>query len=153
MRPSHSSIEVAQRAGIAGGSTSTEEVVNILLWVLQVLLAVAFLAHGVMMLNPPPDIAVQMNAAIPRWFSVFIGVSEVLAAIGLTLPGVARVMPWLVSWAAGGIMIVMISATVFHISRGENSSAAVTFVLLIIATFVAYERSRVHPIAARRSVA
>jgi zinc transporter ZupT len=94
-----------------------------------------------------------MNAAIPRWFSVFIGVSEVLAAIGLTLPGVARVMPWLVSWAAGGIMIVMISATVFHISRGENSSAAVTFVLLILATFVAYERSRVHPIAARRSVA
>ena len=89
---------------------------NILLWVLQVLLAVAFLAHGVMMLNPPPDIAVQMNAAIPRWFSVFIGVSEVLAAIGLTLPGVARVMPWLVSWAAGGMMIVMISATVFHIS-------------------------------------
>jgi len=47
----------------------------------------------------------------------------------------------------------MISATVFHISRGENSSAAVTFVLLIIATFVTYERSRVHPIAARRSVA
>ena len=106
MRPSRSSIEVAQRAGIAGESTSTEEVVNILLWVLQVLLAVAFLAHGVMMLNPPPDIAVQMNAAIPRWFSVFIGVSEVLAAIGLTLPGVARVMPWLVSWAAGGIMFV-----------------------------------------------
>ena len=60
---------------------------NILLWVLQVLLAVAFLAHGVMMLNPPPDIAAQMNAAIPRWFSVFIGVTEVLAAIGLTLPG------------------------------------------------------------------
>jgi uncharacterized membrane protein YphA (DoxX/SURF4 family) len=127
--------------------------VNILLWILQGVLAAAFLAHGVMMLNPPPEIAVQMNAAIPRWFSLFIGVSEVLAAIGLTLPGMTRVMPWLVSWAAVGIMIVMISATGFHLVRNENSSAAVTFVLLIMATFVAYERWRVHPIAARTSAA
>ena len=90
------------------------------------MLAAAFLAHGVMMLFPPPEIAVQMNASLPRWFSLFIGVSEVLAAIGLTLPGLTRVMPWLVSWAAAGIMIVMISATVYHLARGENSSAAVT---------------------------
>jgi uncharacterized membrane protein YphA (DoxX/SURF4 family) len=127
--------------------------VNILLWILQVVLAAAFLAHGVMMLNPPPEIAVQMNAAIPRWFSLFIGVSEVLAAIGLTLPGMTRVMPWLVSWAAIGIMIVMISATVFHIARSENSSAAITFVLLLMATFVAYARLRRLPIAPRRRMA
>jgi putative oxidoreductase len=126
--------------------------VNILLWVLQVLLAAAFLAHGVMMINPPPEVAVQMNAAMPRWFSLFIGVAEVFAAIGLTLPGMTRVMPWLVSWAAAGIMIVMISATVFHIARSENSSAAITFVLLLIATFVAYARWRTLPIAPRRRV-
>ena len=122
---------------------------NILLWVLQVLLAAAFLAHGLMMLFPPPEIAVQMNASLPRWFSLFIGVSEVLAAIGLTLPGLTRVMPRLVSWAAAGIMIVMISATVYHLARGENSSAAITFVLLIIATFVAYARWRTFPITPR----
>ena len=122
---------------------------NILLWVLQVLLAAAFLLHGVMMINPPPEVAVQMNAALPRWFSLFIGVAEVFAAIGLTLPGMTRVMPWLVSWASAGIMIVMIAATVFHIARSENSSAAITFVLLLMATFVAYERWRVHPIVPR----
>ena len=47
-------------------------------------------------------------------------------------------MPWLVAWAAGGIMIVMVSATVFHLVRGEMSSAAITLVLLAMATFVAY---------------
>jgi len=127
--------------------------VNILLWVLQVLLAAAFLAHGLLLLMPPPDIAAQMLMSLPRSFWVFLGVAEVAAAIGLTLPGLARVKPWLVAWAAGGIMIVMISATGYHIVRGEISSAAVTFVLLLMATFVAYMRLRVMPIAARRSLA
>ena len=124
---------------------------NVLLWVLQVLLAVVFIAHGLMLLMPPPDIAAQMLMSLPRWFWVFLGVAEVAAAIGLTLPGLTRVMPWLVSWAAAGIMIVMISATGYHIIRGEISSAAVTFVLLIMATFLAYERSQVLPIAPRKS--
>ncbi|HYJ95448.1 MAG TPA: DoxX family protein [Vicinamibacterales bacterium] len=126
---------------------------NILLWVLQVLLAVVFIAHGLLLLMPPPEIAAQMVMSLPRAFWVFLGVAEIAAAIGLTLPGLTRVMPWLVSWAAAGIMIVMISATGYHIVRGEISSAAVTFVLLLMATFVAYMRLRVMPIAARRSLA
>ena len=123
---------------------------NILLWVLQVLLAAVFLAHGLLLLMPPPDIAAQMLMSLPRWFWVFLGVAEAAAAIGLTLPGLTRVMPGLVSLAAAGIMVVMISATGYHIVRGENSSAAVTFVLLIMATYVAYQRWRVLPITARR---
>jgi len=126
---------------------------NVLLWVLQVLLAVVFIAHGLLLLMPPPEIAAQMVMSLPRAFWVFLGVAEIAAAIGLTLPGLARVKPWLVAWAAGGIMIVMISATGYHIVRGEISSAAVTFVLLLMATFVAYMRLRVMPIAARRSLA
>jgi hypothetical protein len=124
---------------------------NIVLWAVQVLLAVAFFAHGWLFLAPPPEIAVQMNASLPRWFQLFLGVAEVLAAVGLTLPGVTRVLPWLVTWAAGGIMIVTVSATAFHLVRGEMSSAAITTVLLAMATFVAYARRRVRPIAARRS--
>jgi uncharacterized membrane protein YphA (DoxX/SURF4 family) len=122
---------------------------NVVLWILQVLLAVAFFAHGWIMLAPPPEIAAQMNAMLPRWFSLFIGVSEVLAAIGLTLPGLTRIQPWLVTWAAGGIMIVMVSATVLHIARNEIPQALTTFVLLAMATFVAYARSRILPIRAR----
>ena len=58
---------------------------NIVLWILQVLLAVAFFAHGWLFLWPPPEIAAQMNASLPRWFQLFLGVAEVLAAVGLTL--------------------------------------------------------------------
>ena len=125
---------------------------NIVLWVVQLLLAAAFLAHGWLLLAPPPEIAEKMYAELPRWFWVFLGVAEVLAAVGLTLPGVTRVMPWLVSWAAVGIMIVMVSATVWHVVRAEISSALITLLLLAMATFVAYMRSRVLPIRSRRAI-
>jgi len=122
---------------------------NILLWVLQVLLALTFFAHGCLFLFPPAAIADQMNASLPRWFQLFIGVAEVMAAVGLTLPGFARIQPWLVPCAAAGIMIVMISATVFHLARGEVSSAITTVVLLAVATFIAYMRWRIAPIRSR----
>ena len=124
---------------------------NIVLWVLQVLLAVAFFAHGWLFLSPPAAIAEQMNASLPRWFQLFLGVAEILAAVGLTLPGLTRILPSLVTWAAGGIMIVMVSATAFHLMRGEMSSAVITLVLLAMATFVAYMRHRVLPIGVRRA--
>ena len=122
---------------------------NIILWVLQILLALAFLAHGIMFLAPPPEVAAQMNAMLPRWFSLVLGVAEVLAAAGLTLPGLTRIRPGLVPAAAAGIMIIMIAATPLHLWRAEYSSAAITFVLLLMATFVAYGRTRVRPIAPR----
>ena len=123
---------------------------NIVLWVLQVLLAVAFFAHGAMMIAPPAAIAAQMNASLPRWFQLFLGIAEVLAAVGLVVPAVTRIQPWLVSWAASGIVIVMVSATGYHLVRGEVSSAATTLILLGLAIFVAYMRRRVMPIGVRR---
>ena len=125
---------------------------NITLWIVQVLLALAFLAHGLMFLAPPPEIAVQMDAFLPRWFQLFLGVAEVLAAVGLTLPGLTRILPGLVPAAAVGVMVVTVSATVLHLWRSEMSAAATTFVLLLLATFVAYGRWR-QPIAPRRGAA
>lgn len=122
---------------------------NIVLWILQVLLAAAFFAHGCLFLWPPADIAALMNASLPRWFQVFLGTAEILAAVGLTLPGLTRVMPWLVAWAADGIVIVMVSATIYHVVRDEMSSAGMTLLLLVMAAFVAYMRHRVLPIGVR----
>jgi uncharacterized membrane protein YphA (DoxX/SURF4 family) len=122
---------------------------NITLWLLQILLAAAFLAHGLLFLFPPPDMIAVMNASIAPPFRLFLGVAEVLAAIGLTLPGVTRILPWLIPWAAAGLMIVMIGATIFHIARNEVASAVTTAVLFVLATFVAYMRWRVLPISAR----
>jgi putative oxidoreductase len=125
---------------------------KILLWVLQVLLALAFFAHGCLFLFPPAAMVDQMNASLPRWFQLFLGVAEVLAAIGLTLPGVTRIQPRLVAWAAAGVMIVTLSATIFHTTRGELSSAATTLVLFAVAAFIAYMRGRVMPIRPRGAI-
>lgn len=122
---------------------------NRLLWVLQWLLAAAFLAHGLLFLFPSADMAAQMNAFISPAFRRFIGVAEVLAAIGLTLPGLTRRAPWLVPAAAAGLMIVMIGAVISHISRGEVSSAIITAILFALLAFVAYMRWKVLPILPR----
>ena len=122
---------------------------NILLWILQVLLALAFFAHGWMFLFPPASVVEQMNASLPRWFQLFLGVAEILAAFGLTIPGVTRIMPWLVPAAALGIMMVLGSATVYHFIRNEISSGIITLVMFALATVVAYYRWTVLPIRPR----
>ena len=124
---------------------------NILLWILQILLALAFLAHGLLFLFPPPDVAVLMNASMPRWFQLFLGVAEVLAAVGITLPGVTRIYPFFVWWAAAGLMVVMVSATIWHLVRAEYSSALITTLLLVMASAVMYMRWRVLPIRSRHA--
>ncbi len=111
-------------------------------WVFQIVLALVFLAHGMLLLMPAPDIAAQMNASLPRGFWIFLGIAEVLAFAGLTLPAVTRVHRWLMAWAADGIMIVMVSATIWHVVRREGSSAAITMLLLGMAAVVARARHR-----------
>jgi hypothetical protein len=126
---------------------------NVMLWVLQSLLALSFVAHGWLLLAPPANLIDQMNATMSPPFRVFLGVAEVLAGIGLTVPGIAKVQTWFVPAAAVGIMMVMASATVFHVVRNEISSAVTTAVLLVMASFVAYMRWKVLPIAAKRRTA
>jgi len=122
---------------------------NILLWVLQVLLAAAFAAHGLMFLFPPASMVAEMNAFIPPALRLFIGVAEVLAAIGLTLPGFTRIQPRLVPAAAAGLMIVTLCATPFHVSRREVPQASTTTILFVLVTLVAYQRWKVRPILPR----
>ena len=122
---------------------------NIVLWILQVLLAAAFLAHARLYLFPPPEMVPAMHAIIPAALRIFIGVVEVLAAIGLTLPGITRIKPWLVPLAAAGLMVLMLGAVSLHASRGETSAAVTTATLFVLCTFVAYMRWRVRPILPR----
>jgi putative oxidoreductase len=138
---------------MSGGDRPTringEGMMNIVLWVLQGLLALGFFAHGWLFLFPPADMVELINAAVSPPFRIFIAVAEVLAAIGLILPGITHVLPWLIPSAAAGLMIVMAGATIFHIARGEVASALTTTLLLLIATFVAYMRWKVMPIQPR----
>jgi hypothetical protein len=122
---------------------------NKLLWILQVLLALVYLAHGAMLLFPPASMIDLMNQAMGPNFRVFIGVAEVLACVGLILPGLTGIMPGVTIAALAGLIIVMVSATIFHVQRGEMSSAVTCVVLLAIIAFVAYERWKVHPLPAK----
>ncbi|MPZ13340.1 MAG: DoxX family protein [Chloroflexi bacterium] len=122
---------------------------SVALWVLQGLLAAQFLFHGLLFVAPPVEMVDQMNAMLAPGFRMFIGVTEILAAIGVILPSVTRVLPWLTPLAAAGLMIVTGSATVFHVARGEPGNAMYTAVLLLLVTLLAYVRWRVRPIAAR----
>ena len=123
---------------------------NIVLWILQVLLAAAYLAHGWMMVSPPPELLALMNAQLGEGLRLFIGVAELLAAAGLILPGITRILPGLTALAAAGLMIVMSSATVLHLFRGESGSAISAAVLFVLVTVVAYTRWKVQPIAGRQ---
>jgi putative oxidoreductase len=130
----------------------SSRVLNIALWVLQVLLAAAYVAHGWLMVSPPAELVAMMNEQLGEEFRIFIGVAELLAAAGLILPGVTRILPKLTALAAAGLMIVMSSATVLHVFRGENESAVSAAVLFVLVTFVAYARWKIQPIAARKSL-
>ena len=130
--------------------STSARVLNIALWILQALLAALFLWHGQFMVLPPADMVAMINENIGPGLRVFIGVAEILAAVGLILPGLTRILPSLTALAAAGLMIVMTSATVFHLFRGETASAISTVVILLLVSVVAYTRWKVRPIAARK---
>lgn len=122
---------------------------NIVLWILQVLLAAQFLQHGLIMVFPPAEYVEIINASIGVGLRYVIGIAELLAVVGLILPGVLRIYTWLIPLTAVGLMTVTASATVYHSVRGETSSAAYTAVLFIIIAFVAYMRWKRKPILSR----
>jgi uncharacterized membrane protein YphA (DoxX/SURF4 family) len=117
--------------------------VNIALWIVQILLAVAFLGSGVMKLTQPKDkIATSMAWATD--FSPtaikFIGLVEVLGALGLVLPAVTGIATFLTPLAAVGLALVMVGAAITHGRRGEGQMIGVNVVLLVLALFVAWGR-------------
>ena len=125
-------------------------VLNIALWLLQVLLAALFLWHGQLMAFPPVEMVAMIDANIGPNLRVFIGVAELLAAVGLLLPGITRILPSLTAWAATGLTVVMACATAFHLFRGETASAISAAVILVLVAAVAYARFKLLPIAARK---
>jgi hypothetical protein len=97
------------------------------------------------MVFPPEELIEIMNEQFSTWFRLFVGISESLGALGLLLPGITGIRPWLTPWAALGLMIVAGSASVLHFSRGETGSAITTAILFVLLAFVAYMRWKVKP--------
>jgi uncharacterized membrane protein YphA (DoxX/SURF4 family) len=120
-----------------------EKEMNIALWVVQVLLAIMFLLAGFPKAFQPIDtVAKRLTWAkqIPAWLVRFIGIAELLGAVGLILPALTHIVPSLTAIAAVGLVLVMVCAIIFHIARKEYSNISVGVILLILAAFVAYGR-------------
>jgi putative oxidoreductase len=125
---------------------------HIVLWTLQVILAVLFAMAGTMKVFQPIDQLSQMLnwvTSVPVLLVRFIGVCELTAALGLLLPSLLRIMPSLTRWAALGIAAIMAFAMVFHLGRGETSVIGMNLVFGLIALFIAWGRSKRAPIPPR----
>ena len=117
---------------------------NIALWIVQALLALLFMFTGVMkFVMSVEEMTKQM--ALPGWFLHFIGVCEILGALGLILPCLTRIRPGLTPLAAAGLVIIMIGATVVTIMTTDIVMVPMPFVVGILAAFVAYGRWRLAP--------
>ena len=124
---------------------------NIGLWAAQVLL-LSFLFGGWMKAATPVDqLAAQAAwmADIPEALLRFIGVMEIFGALGVMLPALARIKPWLTPVAATGLATVMVLAAAFHIARGELTLVPPNVILGGLAAFVAWGRFGKAPIPPR----
>src|SRR5207237_6332861 len=80
------------------------------------------------------------TVSLPGWFLRFLGVAEVLGALGLVLPGLLRIRPGLTPLASAGLVIIMIGATVVTWVGGMVAVALINLVVALLAAFVAYGR-------------
>ena len=117
---------------------------NVTLWVIQGLLAALFLFAGSMKLILPIE-AMAGPVALPGAFLRFIGVAEVLGAVGLVLPWLLRIRPELTPLAGAGLVLIMVGATVITMMGGAAAGALVPFAVGLLAATVAYGRWRTAP--------
>lgn len=118
---------------------------NIALWIVQAILAFAFMAAGYFHAFKADDGAkarpemAWMQALSPRLLT-FIGLAELAGALGLVLPMLTGILPWLTPLAAALLALVMLLAGLFHLPRKEYQSMVGNLVLLLLAVFVAWGR-------------
>jgi uncharacterized membrane protein YphA (DoxX/SURF4 family) len=122
---------------------------GIALWVVQVLLAAAFLVSGATKLSQPREKLVKNMAWVEEFSQPtvrIIGALEVLGAIGVVVPALTGVLPWLTPLAALGLVLLMLGAALTHLRRTEYGYIAMNAVLLVLAAFVVYGRFFVLPV-------
>lgn len=116
---------------------------NIVLWIIQILLAAAFGLFGFMKVSQPVAALAGMMpwvTTMPLLLVRFIGVAELAGALGMILPGLTKIQPRLTAFAGLGLSLVMVLASIFHITRGEFGNLPINVVLFVLSAFVAYGR-------------
>jgi hypothetical protein len=122
-------------------SSSRERMRSVTLWVMQGALALLFLfTGGFKLLVPTTVLQAQLALPLPIWFIRAIGVVEVAGALGLILPQLTRIKPFLTPLAAGGLALEMVGATLVTVIALGVAPALMPLVVGLLAVFVAYGR-------------
>jgi hypothetical protein len=118
------------------------------LWIAQALVALMLLWGAFAKLGTPiEELAKMMPWATENPSLVTLtGIVDLLGGLGLLLPTLLRIKPQLTIYAAYGTIALMVAAAIFHISRGEYESVGMNVVILLIAIFIAWGRSKKEPI-------
>ncbi len=116
---------------------------NIALWIVQGLLAAFYLVAGARKVFQTQKFQQQMSwaASKEKGYLVFIGIAEMAGAVGLVLPMLTGILPWLTVVAAAGLALVQLLAIItVHIPEKDYKALPMNLVLLALAVFVAVGR-------------
>lgn len=130
----------------------SNKAINIALWIAQGLLAVMFIMAGIMKATQPIEALAESLpwvTSTPLGLVRFIGISELLGGLGLLIPSIFRFKPFFTVWAALGLALIMVLAAGFHASRGEFPNIGMNVVLIGIALFIVWGRSKKAPILSK----
>jgi uncharacterized membrane protein len=121
---------------------------NTAFWILQGLLGLAFLAAGIMKATQPIEslsTRLEWVKQVPAGLVRFIGIAELLGAIGLIVPAVTGIASILTPIAASALAVVMLLAAGFHYNRKEYNRIAPSAVLFVLTAVVAVGRFAIRP--------
>ncbi len=124
---------------------------NRLLWILQVVFGFYFIAVGVMHFVVPdglPDLVSWMYD-LSSTRHALAGVAEIAGGLGLILPGLTGVRPGLTVWAAGGLIVVMVMAAIWHAGRDEWINIGGNVTTIVVLGFIVFGRIKLVPLEPR----
>ena len=124
---------------------------HIALWITQAILAMLFIGTGIFKLVTPVSTLADMWPWAGEYPGMlrFTGIIDLIGGIGVILPTLTRIKPNLAALAALGCAALMLTAIVFHFSRGEGPNTLFNFVMLGLALFVFWGRKSKAPMSPR----
>jgi uncharacterized membrane protein YphA (DoxX/SURF4 family) len=123
---------------------------NILLWILQIALAIKFISvaftHGLRTDQPKMQQAIERMGVAARPLLIAAAIDTFVCAVGLVLPAASGILPWLTPWAAAALAVTMLFAIGLHTVSRETPNTWASLFLFALAAFVAYGRFAIAPL-------
>ncbi|MBT2622799.1 DoxX family protein [Chryseobacterium sp. ISL-6] len=120
------------------------KILNISLWTVQIFLSTSLIWASSMKLFQPIDELSKMWpwTAANRGLVIITGIFDATAAIGLVFPNLINPKTRFTIYAAYGVILLMISASIFHISRGEISQIGINIFFLLISIYIVWGKNK-----------